>query len=111
LTAASPLEGCAAPAARREQKEEGQAERCDEEQHDMSTLESEKPEWMFDSKKTCLLGSGLVTSVGTSMPITNFDLIERIYWTRSGSFGKLLIVIQNGISNMKRWMHHFHTYT
>jgi hypothetical protein len=27
---------------RREQKEGGQAERCDEEQHDMSTLESKK---------------------------------------------------------------------
>jgi hypothetical protein len=38
---------------RREQKEGGQAERCDEEQHDMSTLESEKDGWFEELAKIC----------------------------------------------------------
>jgi hypothetical protein len=56
------------------------------------------------TKKTRLLGSGLVNS-GCFIAKTNFGLIERDYWrTRSGSFGELeLLIPYHGISNMKSW--------
>jgi hypothetical protein len=57
------------------------------------------------TRKTRLLGCGLIRS-RSCMPITQFDLIEKDFWTNLGSLGKFLEAqktTRTGASNMKSW--------